>query len=68
MDAINQVPLSSIDSVLVYATKANDVCELMVEGQLLLRDRQLTTLDEAAIQQDGLRLRHQIIERLATGN
>jgi cytosine/adenosine deaminase-related metal-dependent hydrolase len=32
MDAINQVPLSSIDSALVYATKARDLRDLMVDG------------------------------------
>jgi len=64
MDAINQVPLSSIYSALVYATKASDVRDLMVDGQVLLRDRQLTTLDHEAIQRDGLALRHQIVERL----
>jgi 5-methylthioadenosine/S-adenosylhomocysteine deaminase len=64
MDAIDQVPLSSIYSALVYATKANDVCDLIVEGRILLRDRQLTTIDEAQIKQEGLELRHQIIGRL----
>lgn len=64
MDAINQVPLTSIYSALVYAIKASDVRDLMVEGQVLLRDRRLTTLEEEAIQGEGLALRHQIVERL----
>lgn len=66
MDAIDQVPLSSIYSALVYATKANDVCELMVDGRLLLHDRQLTTIDERQIRMDSLVLRHQVIDRLQT--
>jgi hypothetical protein len=40
------------------------VRDLMVDGQVLLRDRRLTTLDAEAIQVDGLALRHQIVERL----
>ncbi|QBE68998.1 S-adenosylhomocysteine deaminase --Methylthioadenosine deaminase [Synechococcus sp. WH 8101] len=64
MEAINQVPLSSIYSALVYATKANDVCDLMVEGQVLLRDRQLTTIDERMVKDVGLVLRKKIVDRL----
>ncbi len=64
MEAIDQVPLSSIYSALVYATKANDVCDLIVEGRVLMRDRQLTSINEAEIKHDGLVLRHQILERL----
>lgn len=36
----------------------------MVDAQVLLRDRRLTTLDEEAIQRDGFALRYQIVERL----
>ena len=64
MDPIDQIPLGSIYSALAYATKANDVCDLMVDGRFLLRDSQLTTLDENLIRERGLVLRRQIIERL----
>ena len=64
MEAINQVPLSSIYSALVYASKASDVRDLMVNGQLLLSNRRLTTLDDNAIEREALRMRHQIIDRL----
>jgi len=36
---------SGIYAQLVYATKANDVTDVMVNGKWLMRDRQLTTLD-----------------------
>lgn len=68
MDAINQIPISSIYSALVYATKASDVCTVVVEGQVLLRDRQLQTLDAAAIEDEALARRQQIIERLGLGS
>ena len=64
MEAINQLPLSSIYSALVYATKANDVRTLVVEGRVVLRDRQLLSLDEAAINAEALAYRHRIVERL----
>ncbi|HEX7973624.1 MAG TPA: amidohydrolase family protein [Anaerolineales bacterium] len=34
---------------LVYATKSTDVSDVMVNGQWLMRDRQLTTLDETEL-------------------
>jgi 5-methylthioadenosine/S-adenosylhomocysteine deaminase len=39
----------AIYSRLVYATKSNDVRDVMVNGQLLMRDRRLLTLDEQAL-------------------
>ncbi len=34
---------------IVYASKSTDVTDVMVNGQWLMRERQLTTLDEAAL-------------------
>jgi 5-methylthioadenosine/S-adenosylhomocysteine deaminase len=54
----HQLPRFSRDpeavySQLVYATKATDVRDVIVDGKLLMRDRQLLTLDEAAITQQA---------------
>jgi 5-methylthioadenosine/S-adenosylhomocysteine deaminase len=38
----------NVYSRLVYSTKSTDVCHVMVNGQVLLRDRRLLTIDEAA--------------------
>ncbi|MEB3199476.1 MAG: amidohydrolase [Synechococcaceae cyanobacterium] len=65
MNEIDQYPLSSIYSALVYASKANDVRDVLVEGQVLLRDRQLQTLDAEAIQAESMQLRRQVVQRLA---
>lgn len=40
---------------------------MLVEGQVLLRDRQLQTLDAAAIEDEALARRQQIIEQLGLG-
>lgn len=40
---------NAIYSQLVYATHAHDVSDVMVNGNWLMRDRQLLTLDESAI-------------------
>ena len=39
----------AIYSQLVYAAKSSDVRDLLVNGQLLMRDRRLLTLDETAL-------------------
>ena len=64
MEAINQIPIKSIYSALVYATKASDVASVVVEGQVLLRDRQPQTLDAQAIEAESLALRRQVVQRL----
>jgi 5-methylthioadenosine/S-adenosylhomocysteine deaminase len=40
---------SAVYAQLVYATKATDVRDVIVNGEILMRDRQLLTLDEPAI-------------------
>ena len=64
MDPINQTPLASLYSALVYDTKASDVRDLIVEGRVILRDRQLLTLEETSIGEAGLRARRQVVQRL----
>ena len=43
------LPLFSVYSQMVYALKASDVRDVMVNGRLLMRDRQMLTLDPTAI-------------------
>jgi 5-methylthioadenosine/S-adenosylhomocysteine deaminase len=38
----------NVYSRLVYSTKSSDVCHVMVNGQVLMRERQLLTVDEEA--------------------
>lgn len=45
---------------LVYATKATDVRDVIVDGRVLLRDRQLLTLDEAEIIAEANRIARRI--------
>jgi 5-methylthioadenosine/S-adenosylhomocysteine deaminase len=39
----------NVYSRLVYSTKSSDVCHVMVNGQVLMRDRNLLTVDEEAV-------------------
>jgi 5-methylthioadenosine/S-adenosylhomocysteine deaminase len=58
-------PLYDPVSHLVYAAKGADVQHVVVEGRVILRDRKLLTLDQAAVLAEAGRLRAQVAERLA---
>jgi len=45
LDAPHLVPRYDIYSLLVYSAKASDVVDTIVNGRILMRDRQLKTLD-----------------------
>lgn len=47
-------------SQIVYAAKACDVTDVMVNGRWLMRDRQLLTLDETALKQAAQEYAHRI--------
>jgi 5-methylthioadenosine/S-adenosylhomocysteine deaminase len=58
-------PLYDAVSHLVYAAKGADVRHVVVEGRIVMRDRRITTLDEAAVLADAERLRGQVVQSLA---
>ncbi len=49
LDAPHQTPRYNLYSHLVYATKASNVTDTIVNGRVLLRNRRLLTLDEPTI-------------------
>lgn len=63
-DNLNQTPYYNIYSSLVYATKADDVSTVIVNGKVLMRDKRLLTLDENAIKKDANLYRQKIINSL----
>jgi 5-methylthioadenosine/S-adenosylhomocysteine deaminase len=42
-------PKLNIVSSLIYSAQASDVCSVICDGRLLMRDRQLLTLDEVKV-------------------
>jgi 5-methylthioadenosine/S-adenosylhomocysteine deaminase len=56
MDSARQTPLYDPISHLVYATHGDDVRTVIVSGKVLMRDRKLTTLNQAAVMADARRL------------
>jgi 5-methylthioadenosine/S-adenosylhomocysteine deaminase len=65
LDDLSQTPLYNIYSHLVYATKADDVRTVMVEGRIIMRDRKLLTLDETTIKARARVFRERISRSLA---
>ncbi len=63
-DALNQIPLYNVYSDLVYATKASDVETVIINGRVVMRERRLLTLDEAAIKEEARVFRERIIKSL----
>jgi 5-methylthioadenosine/S-adenosylhomocysteine deaminase len=64
-DSLNKIPVYNIYSDLVYATKASDVQTVIINGRLVMRDRKLLTLDEAAIKEGARFFREKVIKSLA---
>jgi 5-methylthioadenosine/S-adenosylhomocysteine deaminase len=63
-DTLNQIPLYNVYSDLVYATKAADVETVIINGRVVMRNRRLLTLNEAAIKADARTFRDKIIRSL----
>jgi 5-methylthioadenosine/S-adenosylhomocysteine deaminase len=65
-DSLNQIPLYNVYSDLVYATKANDVLTVIINGRVVMRDRRLLTLNEEEIKASARRFRDQVARSLGT--
>lgn len=65
-DTLNQIPLYNVYSDLVYATKASDVETVIINGRMVMRDRRLLTLNEAAVKTEARAFRDKIIKSLAS--
>jgi 5-methylthioadenosine/S-adenosylhomocysteine deaminase len=63
MDDLETQPLYHAISQLVYATGRDKVTDVWVAGRHLLKERQLTTLDEAAIRETARRWQAKLIEQ-----
>ena len=63
-DDLNQTPFYNYYSHLVYATKANNVRTVIINGRVVMLDRRLLTLNESVIKKDANTYRKKIIESL----
>lgn len=65
-DTLNQIPLYNVYSDLVYATKASDVESVIINGRIVMRNRRLLTLNEAAVKAEARTFRDRIIKSLGS--
>jgi 5-methylthioadenosine/S-adenosylhomocysteine deaminase len=64
-DSLHQTPYFDVYSHLVYATKADDVRTVVINGRVVMLDRRLLTLNESAIKKDANAYRKKIIDSLS---
>jgi 5-methylthioadenosine/S-adenosylhomocysteine deaminase len=65
MSSARQTPMYDPISHLVYVTRGDDVRTTIVNGRVLMRDRKVLTLDEAAVLADARRAAEEV--RAAVG-
>jgi len=64
LDGLHSTPSSSdATSALVYSAQTSDVQSVVIDGQVVMRDRELLTLDEESIVQDANRRRSELMKR-----
>src|SRR6185312_10519746 len=65
MDSARQTPLYNAVSHLVYVTRGDDVRTTIVNGKVLMKERQLRTLDRAVVLADAKRLAARVKDAVA---
>jgi len=65
-NTVHNQPVNDVFSQIVHCAKASDVRTVIVNGEILLRDRQLTRHDEGRILDDARQQHRDLTERLAT--
>ena len=64
LDGLHSTPsLSDPISALVYSAQTSDVQSVVIDGQVVMRDRELLTLDEESVVQDANRQRSELMKR-----
>lgn len=63
---LHQTPFYNVYSSLVYATKAEDVRTVIIDGKIIMLNRSLLTLNENVIKKDANLYRQKIIKSLSS--
>jgi 5-methylthioadenosine/S-adenosylhomocysteine deaminase len=64
MDSVHNQPVNDIFSQIVHCAKASDVRTVIVNGEILMKERQLTRLDERQILADAKLANRDLMERI----
>jgi 5-methylthioadenosine/S-adenosylhomocysteine deaminase len=65
IDTVHNQPVNDIFSQLVHCAKASDVQTVMVDGEILMRDRQLHRIDERHVLADAKVAHRDLMERVS---
>jgi 5-methylthioadenosine/S-adenosylhomocysteine deaminase len=65
VDTVHSQPVNDIFSQIVHCAKASDVKTVIVNGEILMRERQPIGLDERKILADAKTANHDLMERLS---
>ena len=65
LDTAHSQPVNDIFSQIVHCAKASDVKTVIVDGEILMRDRQLTRLDDHKILAEAKRANRDLMERVS---
>ncbi len=65
IDTVHNQPVNDVFSQIVHCAKASDVKTVIVDGEILMRDRQLTRLDERQILADAKVANLDLMERVS---
>jgi 5-methylthioadenosine/S-adenosylhomocysteine deaminase len=68
MNSPHQLPVYNVYSELVYATKESDVQTSVIDGKVVMENRQVLTLDERAIREKANEYRDRIRKSLVSPN
>ena len=66
IDTIHNQPVNDIFSQLVHCAKASDVQTVIVDGEVLMRDRLLTSHDEKTLLAEARLAHDDLMERVGT--
>jgi len=64
MNTIHNQPVNDIFSQIVHCAKASDVRTVMVNGEILMRDRKLTQHDDAKLMGDARQANGDLMNRI----
>jgi len=67
LSAAHVTPRYNFYSHLVYASKASDVTDMIVDGRILMRNRRLLTLNEEAVKAEARTIQKRVAQSLASG-
>jgi 5-methylthioadenosine/S-adenosylhomocysteine deaminase len=66
LDTIHNQPVNDVFSQIVHCAKACDVRTVMVDGEIIMRDRRLVRQDERKLVSDARQANRDLMERLST--